>query len=222
MEPVVLWVSLDHSFFVCRLLEPCVCGRQGEKRQKHTELERVQFLGNNEHEMGPYTHATRQKHTLNTRGWVQFWVPPNTRGCLARKARTRTEKKGVGNRKRIVKYILQPLKKLVPVHYLCIVGQSMAEKELRAANRGRLVHYRCRNPHPTPPPQKPLRFEKSWHFEDKSRLRVVENRNIPAARRRVDPIGGGREKSSTLNDTKGRRAARESSFFQMTQDHESS
>ena len=39
-----------------------------KKKQKNTEHERVQFLGTTEHEMGPYTHATRQKHTLNTRG----------------------------------------------------------------------------------------------------------------------------------------------------------
>ena len=44
-------------------------GRKKTKRKKHTEHERVQFLGTTEHERGPYTHATQlKKHTLNTRG----------------------------------------------------------------------------------------------------------------------------------------------------------
>ena len=38
-----------------------------KKRKKHTEHERGQFLGTTEHERGPYTHITRQKHTLNAR-----------------------------------------------------------------------------------------------------------------------------------------------------------
>ena len=42
-------------------------GRKEKKVKKHTERERVQFLGTTEHERMPYTHATRQKHTLNTR-----------------------------------------------------------------------------------------------------------------------------------------------------------
>ena len=47
-------------------------GRRKKKRKKkHTEHERVQFLGTTEHERGPYTHATRQKtHTEHDR--VQF------------------------------------------------------------------------------------------------------------------------------------------------------
>ena len=45
------------------------CMRPAAKKEakKHTEHERVQFLGTTEHERGPYTHATRQKHTLKTR-----------------------------------------------------------------------------------------------------------------------------------------------------------
>ena len=42
-----------------------------KKQKKHTEHERVQFWGTTEHERGPYTHATRQKHTLNTK-WCSF------------------------------------------------------------------------------------------------------------------------------------------------------
>ena len=77
-------LTLMHVFFVSRLLEPRVCGRQEEKKnEKHTEDERVQFLGTTEHERGPYTHATRKKHTLNTRG-CSFGVPLNTRGGLTR------------------------------------------------------------------------------------------------------------------------------------------
>ena len=46
-------------------------GRKEKKRKKHTEHERVQFLGTTEHERMPYTHATRQKtHTEHER--VQF------------------------------------------------------------------------------------------------------------------------------------------------------
>ena len=38
-----------------------LCMRPAEtKRKKHTEHEKVQFLGTTEHERGPYTHATRQ------------------------------------------------------------------------------------------------------------------------------------------------------------------
>ena len=41
----------------------------GRGEKKHTEHERVQFLGTTEHERGPYTHAAPHgdKHTLNTR-----------------------------------------------------------------------------------------------------------------------------------------------------------
>ena len=38
-------------------------GRRKKAKNTHTEHERVQFLGATEHERGPYTHATRQKHT---------------------------------------------------------------------------------------------------------------------------------------------------------------
>ena len=46
-------------------------GRKTKTKKKHTEHERVQFLGTIEHERGPYTHATWQKtHTEHER--VQF------------------------------------------------------------------------------------------------------------------------------------------------------
>ena len=46
-------------------------GREKKNEKKHTEHERVQFLGTTEHERGPYTHAPRQKtHTEHER--VQF------------------------------------------------------------------------------------------------------------------------------------------------------
>ena len=59
-------------FFVSRLLGPRVCGRQEKKKRKkkHTEHERVQFLGTTEHERGPYTHATRRKTYWTREGAV--------------------------------------------------------------------------------------------------------------------------------------------------------
>ena len=56
------------GFFLCFFLLGVVYAAGSKKKaKKHTEHERVQFLGTTEHERGPYTHATRQKHTLNTR-----------------------------------------------------------------------------------------------------------------------------------------------------------
>ena len=53
--------------FVCLFLAYSglvyAAGRR-KKPKKHTEHERVQFLGTTEHERRPYTHAMRQKHTL--------------------------------------------------------------------------------------------------------------------------------------------------------------
>ena len=52
--------------FYSSLTRARVCGLKQIKR-KITEHERVQFSGTTEHERGPSTHATRKKHTLNTR-----------------------------------------------------------------------------------------------------------------------------------------------------------
>ena len=61
--------SLRGGFFLF-LADSGSCMRPAAKKskKKHTEHERVQLWGTTEHERGPYTHATRQKHTLNTRG----------------------------------------------------------------------------------------------------------------------------------------------------------
>ena len=54
--------------FVSRLLGVVYAADSKKNVKKHTDHERVQFWGTTEHERGPYTHATRQKHTLDTRG----------------------------------------------------------------------------------------------------------------------------------------------------------
>ena len=60
--------ELGEVFFVYRLLGVVyAAGSKKKSKKKHTEHERVHFLCTTEPERMPYTHATRQKHTLNTR-----------------------------------------------------------------------------------------------------------------------------------------------------------
>ena len=55
-------------FLFLAYLGSCMRLAAKKKQKKLTEHERVQFWGTTEHERRePYTHATRQKHTLNTR-----------------------------------------------------------------------------------------------------------------------------------------------------------
>ena len=67
-----LLFGLRALFFLFLAYSGLVYANGREKNEKkHTEHERVQFLGTTEHERMPYTHATRRKtHTEHER--VQF------------------------------------------------------------------------------------------------------------------------------------------------------
>ena len=67
-----LWSELRALFFLAYSGLVYAAGRKKKnEKKKHTEHERVQFLGTTEHERGPYMHATRHKtHTEHER--VQF------------------------------------------------------------------------------------------------------------------------------------------------------
>ena len=71
----LVWI-FGEAFFLA-YSGSCMRPAAKKKAKKHTEHERVQFWGTTEHERRePYTHATRQKHTLNTRrcGFEYEWT----------------------------------------------------------------------------------------------------------------------------------------------------